>query len=1353
MRSTRYNKPQSVYNKRNARNRRPINDLHPYLYENDDAVEDGPVRNTLRKRRRQRGFYRSRRSKGSVSFSSINDHEDGEVKIAPRSEAGVLNVPGQKYGGRRSAKRDCDDEYETHEHVAARANKSNSTGRDTGSEYYFTTPHDVLGLDQDIQKESDNLNATCIQIKRDAVRRNDASSTSSTSDKVSTAVMPTVKTPARQTNNQNQPNQIYQQQIPSLQTLKQPNQIVQQRASAPISPSTGSEQVQQQPRPQFLTAQQMAQNQAIKSNPNNAIANDQKAQDFAKLIRFVDSPNKEQQTLTKQDLLKKDNDDILENIDRVLKADRTGLNLFHNVESFNPTGIKRDESKEANNQNHNEAPKVKRHSHDDETRSVDPSDKKQRMGVDITLNAQPVSEFVEQHKKQSHRRRIGNIHKKKTRPSKFSLNLDPNNKEEQFGKIDQQTEDAQQQMLADPNLKIMENADDENNDNLKQTLKEYINRQNEYNMAKLPQQEQDEENLTPNYNLMQEKQNMLEDQTEPTSAAEQRELGRIDNYVTPSLLNDSDSDNALIVIPLKKSVQSDRTATNRNGEFDYIKDGFKVKEAQDVIHVRTHHGSKGPVFKKDVDPEGFDSTIFTKTIFDKIKDDLDEPSRLEVGESSNSKRVSTKEKHTAGDYSSNSVDYSDLVKDKEDKIDPSKQSNAVYGEYENFDLKKRDIQSSPDFKSRKLNWIEDDGPYKAKIRKKRQLSFDAGDAFEKRSEEDEPDEEPGNDSKEPVEHEKKVQKAPKGNEFAPKKEEGEMTLHMDTSGDIKRNDTNNDYPPDDENEPPKGADGNKTAPQVITYNYFNISVNLVSTTTANPDSGTTCAAEIDTPVEESPSSSEQSFLESASETRSTEFAKLEDTNIVKYTDKSKQTIEEALPKESEKLDINDKDIKIQPKEIEDDDSDERPYSKNQVDLNAVKQILHEDDDNVSDKNVERSVDNDSESAVKKAEHSVRNAVDEAKHREMLLSKLERLVNSYKTQVQHIVDPEGENIDKRSNEQENEVHHHPHEKKMPQLPHPDCLEAPMVKHVLHNPNARYIKPQEIYYEPESMAEDLKEKLLFNKIYNRVVKKRKTAPDPFMYKLIDSVFGNEEEEDEQMCTVDLNEDGPVKRTDKNQDTIQRQKKKTESADEIIEEDLKNENHDNVKKKQVSEDSRTVLNDVDSFKDVIEVPSRKALRKRELSERNLEDFPNSYLSPINEGFGGEEKQRLRRRLKYLHKPQKKKVRQISYDDYLQTHGLGPKRLADKSDNKQSGQAGNFNKGQNFNVKNQNKVKAQESNTTAYDAQALKGGGLSTRIATASTPRSGLEYKITEKNCTEFEDLKSNHSRVSTIVHDLKT
>lgn len=1393
MPAQRYDKP-GPYMKRNVRNRRPINDVHPYVYDGDILNEESAARNLRRKRRRQRNYPRSRRSKGSVSLDASNEPDNGEVKVAPRSEAGVLNVPGEKYGGKRGVKRTCDDEYEVHPHVHVRANatKSNATSNGPEAEYYFTTPHDILGLEQELSREYEQLNGTCIEVKKAAIRRDDSSVARSTEGTTGSpsSTFTTIKTVKVQG-----PNQFYQQQ----QAIQQPQNLqsaqilqriaLQQRQS--IQPTMYQSQLQSQ-YSQFPT--QTAQNKSA-----NANINDQKGQDFAKLIRYIEAPSHESQPVSKQDLLQKDSDDVLENIDRVLKSDRSGMHLFrempYTINSKKNDAAEKDAGANQNqNQNHN-APAdpnkvtVKRRSSNFERRRKkklrNNKSGSKRMDVDIILNAQPISAFNSEKKaEKSKARKITTLHKKKPKSEhqfdkiSFGNILNKQAMLDSFPKLDQQTSEAQQQMLADPNLKIMENADDENNDNLKQTLKEYINRQNEYNLERQPGDDNEEE-ITPDYQLIQEKKNMLEDQTEPTSAAEQRELGRKDPYVTPSLLNESETDNALIVIPLKKSTND--LAISGKGEFDSSKDGFRVKEAKDVIHIRTHPKDTS-IYKKETDQSGFDDSVFTKTVFDRIKDDLKGTPRFKTRGSSDPKNFFSRSKYKSGDYT-NLEDG--IMKKENDKLESDKALDSDYGNYENFELKR-----DTNFKSRKLRSMnyDDSSTYEAKIRRKRNVeSFDLAIATDsntidlvKRSEEDEPDEEPGNDTKEPVEHEKKTQRAHKSNQYSPKMEEGSMTLHMDPSYETKRNDSDNDFPPDDENDSCGTKGANKSAsPPVINYNYFNITVNMISTTT--PACDTPASEDTSQCVQDTTPGNEP---QTGPPTNDNEQIEQLAQDILQYTASTKDKLvsaqeSQADTKYQEQMMDKEKDpSKLFPKESEDGDVDRKDF-KNTLRLTPIKQILNGDDD-MDDRNVQRSVDRkkDTEDEDEREQsHGIRSAVEDAKHRELLVSKLERLVNTYKPRVQNQItsdSDDSDNIDKRSNDNNDGegFHHYQHKKKIPQGPRPDC-DSPVEKHVIRSDRAEFIKPQEVYYEPESMADDLKEKLLFNKIYNRVIRKRKKTPDPFMYKIIDSVFGNDDDLNDDMCPVNLaqginvgQQDVPVKRTNQNEkrrempdedanaegdgvyelDDVSRKKKKTENVDEILEKNLEErldkwQEPSNLIKKQVDADSKIQLNNVDSFRDVIELPN-KGLRKREVSGRNLEDIPKSYLSPMDENVG-REKLRERRRLKFLHKPHKKKVRQINYEEYAQAQRLAGKRTA----NKQSpGQTANFNGVQNSRVKNQNKPVA--SNNTAVGSQASKAGVGSARLVniTSSTSTSkSVQYKLTEKNCSaDSEQLNTNASKV---------
>ncbi|GJQ78261.1 hypothetical protein Trydic_g22104 [Trypoxylus dichotomus] len=1387
--------------KRNVRNRRPINDIHPYMYETDNLNEEPVVSVVRRKRkRRQRGYPRSRRSKGSISLDLSNEPGNGEVKVAPRSEAGVVDVPGEKYVGKHGIKRTCEDEYETHDHIRPRANnslKSNTTTRNDNGEYYFTTPHDILGLDQDMSKEYENLNGTCIQVKKSAAIRGNAEDPrrsppspigASRNFTFTTTKMVGVQQQLPNQISAQSTNQFYQRpkQFQQARAFQQPQpsqilpaQFVQQRQSLPVLD-------QSQVHSQLGLQARLTQNKSFAGGKGNFA--DQKAQDFAKLMRYVDTPSMDVQAMSKQDLLRRDNDEVLENIDRVLKSDRTGLNLFRDV-PYGP-GPKREEPKDTPSQNPNASPDgskvpVKRRS----TGSKFVGDENgKRMDVEVILNALPSNEFKSSENKAPPKRRKINIIGKNLK-SNFEVAQSNNNDMfrkkipiDTFPKDDQQTSDAQQQMLSDPNLKIMENADDENNDNLKLTLKEYINRQNEYNMGKRPEQQQEEEEeVTPDYQLVQEKKNLLEDQTEPTSAAEQRELGKKDPYVTPSLLNDSDSDNSLIVIPLKKNANNNNMVNiNRNGEFDVGKEGFKVKESKDVIHVRTHPNSKNVVFKKETDQTGFDNSLFTKTVFKKVKEDIDKNVRVEFGDRNDNKRPSSKYENEPSDYQ-NVADYSNgnVIKEQNDKLEPGKESNnADYGDYENFDMK-RDVSSaeSQSYKFRKLNSIDyEDGIYKAKVRRKRDLEDESRANLDKRSEDDEPDEEPGNDSKEPIEHEKKIQKGSKSSKFSPKKEGGAMTLHMDQSSDIKRNDSENDYPPDDENDLGGAPSDNKARPPtVINYNYFNITVNMLSTTTP-------VCEDITPPNSEANQASVQT-VESNNE-NSEQINELAH-DILRYTSNAKGKSESANLKDQDKkadnleknADDTDKaDASTNKLSEKKDGTNNNIYPKQSEDF-TMKRIFM-DDDEINERDVQRLTseakhddDKDDEEKEREEVHAVRNAVDDAKHREMVISKLEQLVNSYKAHVQNGAisdDSTIENIDKRSSS-DNNLHHYQHKKKVPQLPRPDCT-ARIEKHVIKSNRPQFIKPREVYYEPESMADDLKEKLLFNKVYNRVVRKRKKTPDPFMYKIIDSVFGSDEEADDDMCPVDLDDEGndmdaPAKRTNKDEDEdsskksvelnerdtkiddiIQRQKKKTKTSEEMLEkgnEIKRDEYHESpyIIKKQIMEDPRMKLDDVDSFKDVIEGSNQKGLRKREVSGKSLDDIPKSYLSPIDEN-GGAEKRRKRRRLKFLHKQQKKKVRQISYDDYVQQHGLGPKRLTGKQ---APNKGPNFQQGQNSNVKQQEQKPKMAGNDSRGAPQALKKVDLGPNPINPSfgVPK-GADYKVEEKNCTDLDNIKSNRSKM---------
>ncbi|KAK9730989.1 hypothetical protein QE152_g14037 [Popillia japonica] len=234
------------------------------------------------------GLTRTRRSKGNVSLDWSGEPDNGEVKVAPRSEAGVVDVLGEEYVGQHGIKRTCEIKNSVRPEVSTLS--QDSTTIRASSPTTFAATKTLGRLSQPVRQA-----------------------------------------PSVQAANQQQQQQQAQSRI-QPQQIQQP-QAMQQRQSVPV--------MMPQFRPQFIITPQFVQNKSLDNHLRGDFS-DQKVQEFAKLMRYVDGPNMQAQTMTKQDILKKDNADGLENIDRVLKSDRSGFNLFRDV-SYAPN-VKQDET-------------------------------------------------------------------------------------------------------------------------------------------------------------------------------------------------------------------------------------------------------------------------------------------------------------------------------------------------------------------------------------------------------------------------------------------------------------------------------------------------------------------------------------------------------------------------------------------------------------------------------------------------------------------------------------------------------------------------------------------------------------------------------------------------------------------------------------------------------------------------------------------------------------------------------------------------------------------------------------------------------------------------------------------------
>ncbi|XP_071053830.1 uncharacterized protein PF3D7_1120600-like isoform X2 [Onthophagus taurus] len=745
-----------------------------------------PIRRSLRKKRKRKrrksGLVRRRRSKGSVNLDLDNEQDSGsEVKVVPRSETGVQNVPGQKYYGRHRKSSESSDNClnpDHNEHNVVWKNRSANDSRDSG-EYYYTSPHDVLGLAQDMVGGSNDLN------------KNQSCKTFVKSAKVSGRPCRNISNPGIV--QQMKPiNPLFQQNPPKL-TQTPPSQFTLPPPHY-FQPQLQSGSALNSPPQHNFPSLDTFSLPSLKSTTK--FITETKNNDFMKLVNYIETPSRDNQIPSKQELLRKDSDNLLENIDHVLKADRSGLHMFQpvaqpprmreddfsstekespsfgmyknfDVENYNHAIIKNIMASKRilpSKVNYNFGNTNKRLRSVNKRDVAEDDDEEHVPNVELKFNSRPEQKFKPK-APTSKRRSSANKKKKKKSNHHFPfLTSDPTTSTTTMilpsAGLMFTISSTSNSMVNNPNIKLLENADDDNNKNLKMTLREYLNRENAHNLEKQQQEQEDEDN-TFDYNVGQEKKIELEDLTEPTSAAEQRELGRKDESATPIITND-DTDNQFIVIPLKKQVPVD-VMGYRSADFDTINslDSFRVKDSEDVIHLGKKSTENKELKKiSDLDEKVID-TDQKRNIIAKKKVILDNPSILNL---------------------ENDQFY---YENNQGKLSPIKQMDYNY--YDNFE-QKREIQtnqlskSMPNFKGRKLQneenyyYYDNNDEANEEMREKRD-PYDLYLNMLKRSEDDEPDEEPGNDSKEPHYKQKKVQEN-EPLDLSPKIEETE-TLHID----------------------------------------------------------------------------------------------------------------------------------------------------------------------------------------------------------------------------------------------------------------------------------------------------------------------------------------------------------------------------------------------------------------------------------------------------------------------------------------------------------------------------------------------------------------------------------------------
>ena len=1185
---------------RNTEETRPINDIYPYVYDPEIMERRSP----LARFQNEMEYYKRRLKRSNnrnvvVEKEYENENTDPlkfekRISVTSRSKNGVLHVPGKKFAS--NLKKKCVEEDELHQTITATNTTAtqkllNVSQGGGNSEYFFTSSHDILGLDEDVAGENQDQNETCIS------------------------------------------NDVHKVHVRSQNAAGNVN--MKQLGKS----SNGS---RLKPREFY--------NKTYTNVVNNQI------RDMQMLYAFTNDSGRDKKVLTREELLRKNDDDILQNIDRILRYDRYALNSVH---AFNKDySIMHNDDQGAFSESLNESVKLKTRD-DKENGDLEKklstetyqnshsqlgfskpiqftSSKPLRHKLSRDIKESQIKYIVDERNQQfrprlrHHRYNLRNLKRMGERTPKkkhiamdlnrlrFEIESNPanyfkksrnmlqnnNSKEkltvDQFplrvrdGMMNNDYDDSQQQEGVLPkyedqqNYKIGSKAntfDDEQkkkivqklredllnkhddkphrsnanqsafkstddaveeleevgknvddfteNVNSKQTLSkplqldqspelqrtlnEYKSRQNEYDLKKTSDDEDGD--VSPDYALIQDKKNLLEDQTEPTSAAEQKELGKNNRTHVTAI------DITEIEFPAVLQVRKSSFRNVANKEIDAS--GFKVKESKDVIHMNNPKKIQeiASYWKQRVDGDDDDE--------DEDEDEMKVRERQDVTGPNEKDNVKLPPKSVL--YRTrklNSFDYE--TSNEED--DNSDSKNSWEREY-----------------------YDENAPFKGTVR------------VDQRSEDDESDEDTGNDLKVPKDIEKQASKI--NDTEGTNKEDFESTLHFHTGSDIS-----NDIARDRED----NCDNTQGDGGIIstTINYCNSNV----------------------------------------------------TMIVSYKNSSR-----IAP------DVAGKGLKKKGK----------LHTHVQTNGGEITEA-----DASTDSSMEKELDADEE-IEKNDEFHDRTSTTVATGKSMLEdiklifgkhSKANEKNGTRKLQCNSLTKEAIRHYNDESNTRG--VHHHKEKKKKtpPNVPRDDCCSGYSRKC-----NEKYVvgrdMPESInnpvredYYEEESVAEPLRERLLLEKIYNSVIKThgridKKHIEDYVNDVDIDNYNLNDEHLDVSPVQFDNFHENSISRVAKKHINVrERENKKPTEQTWRLTRNNKNvsrkvmQNERNHKTRTPKSNKADMLNKVEHFNDIVE--NNVKVQKRNLQNNrggSLEDVPDFYLSPMLEE-SGDEKHREKRRLKYL-------------------------------------------------------------------------------------------------------------------------
>ncbi|XP_017771326.1 PREDICTED: putative leucine-rich repeat-containing protein DDB_G0290503 [Nicrophorus vespilloides] len=118
---------------------------------------DSPAERMLDEKLRLRNLLR----KGGNRMNAKDFDQNMLVDIISDGEKGELEMPGNKYEFKTLAKRDCAEDPNEHDIKIGNDTLENPLG-----EFYYSIPHDILGMSQDLPDEPPSPNKTCIKYKK-----------------------------------------------------------------------------------------------------------------------------------------------------------------------------------------------------------------------------------------------------------------------------------------------------------------------------------------------------------------------------------------------------------------------------------------------------------------------------------------------------------------------------------------------------------------------------------------------------------------------------------------------------------------------------------------------------------------------------------------------------------------------------------------------------------------------------------------------------------------------------------------------------------------------------------------------------------------------------------------------------------------------------------------------------------------------------------------------------------------------------------------------------------------------------------------------------------------------------------